>query len=87
MSEFLYSLLTTSWTSTKQLKTDTKSKLTNKKSDCLNIADDFFSPAERDKAASLKSICIVNVFRVNYSNFFFFFKWCLQEIQKSHLAS
>lgn len=42
MSEFLCSLLITSWTSTKQLKTKTKSKLANKKSDHLNITDDFF---------------------------------------------
>lgn len=43
VSEFLCSLLITLWTSTKQLKTKTKSKLAKKKSDHLNITDYFFS--------------------------------------------
>lgn len=73
VSEFLCSLLITLWTSTKQLKTKTKSKLAKKKSDCLNITDDFFFHSKGEKTASLKNICTVDVFRITFNNFFFFF--------------
>lgn len=77
MSEFLYSLLMASWTSTKQLKTKTQSKLTNRKIWILLMT---FLHSEGEKTSSLKNICIVDAFRITFSNFL---KSYFQEIKKN----